>query len=150
MNLRGVDFEGRNLTRMAHDHVESLLKFQFCCRIDSPPQRETLHLKKKLLKCYISCKVIALCGAETSACHKTDKKQLESFEMLCWRRMEKISWTDRVRNEEVLYGNKERNNLHVVKRLKADWIGHILRRNCLLKRVIEGKIERRREVKGRR
>ena len=31
-----------------------------------------------------------------------DQKYLESFEMLCWRRMEKISWTDHVRNEEVL------------------------------------------------
>jgi len=33
---------------------------------------------------------------------------------------------------------------------KADWFGHILRRNCLLKRVIEGKIEGRIEVRGRR
>jgi len=30
-----------------------------------------------------------------------DQKHLESFEMWCWRRMEKISWTDHVRNEEV-------------------------------------------------
>jgi hypothetical protein len=33
---------------------------------------------------------------------------------------------------------------------KANWIGHILRRNCLIKRVIEGKIEGRMAVKGRR
>jgi len=32
---------------------------------------------------------------------------------------------------------------------EANWIGHILRRNCLLKRVIEGKIKRRIEVTGR-
>ena len=32
----------------------------------------------------------------------TIQKRLESFEMWCWRRMEKISWTDHVRNEEVL------------------------------------------------
>ena len=32
----------------------------------------------------------------------TDQKQLGSFEMWCWRRMEKISWTDHVRNLEVL------------------------------------------------
>jgi hypothetical protein len=31
-----------------------------------------------------------------------DQKHLESFKMWCWRRMEKISWIDRVRNEEVL------------------------------------------------
>ena len=33
-----------------------------------------------------------------------DQKCLESFEMWCWRRMEKISWTDCVRNYEVLHG----------------------------------------------
>jgi hypothetical protein len=55
----------------------------------------------------------------------------------CWRRME-ISWTDRVRNEEVLHTVKEeRNILHTTKRRKANWIGHILRSNCLLKHVIE-------------
>ena len=58
--------------------------------------------------------------------------------------MEKISWTDHVRNEEVLHRvNEERNILHTVKSRKANWIGHILFRNCLLKHVIEGKIEGR-------
>jgi len=47
---------------------------------------------------------IALCGAETGTLQAVDQKQLESFEMWCWRRMEKISWTDHVRNEEVLFG----------------------------------------------
>jgi hypothetical protein len=56
--------------------------------------------------------------------------------------MEKISWTDRVRNEEVLHRVKEeRNILHKIKRRKANWIGYVLRRNCLLKHVIEGRIE---------
>jgi len=32
---------------------------------------------------------------------------------------------------------------------KANWIGHILRRNCLIKHVIEGKLEGRIDVKGR-
>jgi hypothetical protein len=35
----------------------------------------------------------------------------------------------------------ERNILHTIKIRKATWNGHILRRNCLLKHVIEGKIE---------
>jgi hypothetical protein len=71
--------------------------------------------------------------------------------MWCWRRMEKISWIDRVRNEEVLHRVKEeRNIVYTIKRRKANWIGHILRRNCLLKHVIEGMIEGRIEVTGRR
>jgi hypothetical protein len=53
-----------------------------------------------------------------------------------------ISWIDRVKNEEVLQKVKEeRNNLHTIKCRKTDWIIHILRRNCLLRHVIEGKIE---------
>jgi hypothetical protein len=64
--------------------------------------------------------------------------------------MEKISWTDRVRNEEVLRSVKDERNIpHTVKRRKANGVGHNWRRNCLLKHVIEGKIEGRIEVAGR-
>jgi hypothetical protein len=53
--------------------------------------------------------------------------------------LEKISWSDRVRNE-VLHGVKEeRNILQTVKRRKDNWIGHILHGNCLLKHNIERK-----------
>jgi hypothetical protein len=70
-----------------------------------------------------------------------DQKQLESFEM-CWRRMEKIIWTDRVGKEEVLLRVKgQRNVLREIIKRKANWIGHILYRNCLLQCVIEGKIK---------
>jgi len=72
-----------------------------------------------------------------------------STEMSCRRRMEKISWTDRVRNEVLKRVKDETNILHTIKRKKADWIRHMLRRNCLLKHIIEGKIKRRKEVKGR-
>jgi biotin synthase-related radical SAM superfamily protein len=62
--------------------------------------------------------------------------------MWCWRRMEKIRWTDHVRNEDVLFRVKEqRNILHEIRKRKANWIGHILRRNCLLQMVIKGKIQ---------
>jgi len=99
-----------------------------------------LELRKKLVKCYIWS--IALYGAETWTLRALDQKHLESFEMWCWRRMEKISWTDHVRNEDVLLWVKEqRNILHEIRKRKANWIGHILRRNCLLQRVIEGKIQ---------
>ena len=80
-----------------------------------------------------------------------DQKYLESFEMWCWRRMEKISWINHVRNEEVLLTvNEQRNFLRVIRKQKANWIGHILRRNRLLKQVIEGKIKGEMEVTRRR
>jgi hypothetical protein len=65
--------------------------------------------------------------------------------------MEKISWIDLVRNQEVLRGvNEEKNILQTIKRRKAKGIGNILHRNCCLKHLIEGNIEGRMEVKGRR
>jgi hypothetical protein len=107
-----------------------------------------LELRKKLLKCYIWS--IALCGAETWTLRAVDQKNLESFEMWCWRRME-ISWTDHMRNQEVLLRVKEqRNILHEISKRKANWIRHILRRNCLLRQVIEGKIKGVIEVTRRR
>jgi hypothetical protein len=52
--------------------------------------------------------------------------------------MEKISWSDHVRNEDVLLRVKEqRNILHKIRKWKANWIVYILRRNCLLQRIIE-------------
>jgi len=99
-----------------------------------------LELRKKLVKCYIWS--IALYGVETWTLRAVDQKHLESFEMWCCRRKEKSSLADHVRNEEVLLRVKEqRNILHEIRKRKANWIGHILRRNCLLQRVIEGKIK---------
>jgi hypothetical protein len=50
------------------------------------------------------------------------------------------SWTGRVRKEELHRYEEERNIVHTVKRRKGNCIGHILRRICLLRHVIEGKI----------
>ena len=55
-----------------------------------------------------------------------------------------------MRNEEVLLRvNEQRNILHAITKRKANWIGHIVRRNCLLKQVIEGKIKGKMEVTRR-
>ena len=54
-------------------------------------------------------------------------------------------------NEEVLLrANEQRNILHQIRKRKANCIGHILRRNCLLKQFIEGKIKGEMEVTRRR
>jgi hypothetical protein len=69
--------------------------------------------------------------------------------MWSWRRMERISWTDHVRNKEVLLIIKEqRSVLLAISKHKANWIGHILGRNCFLQRVSEGKIKGGIEVTG--
>jgi hypothetical protein len=107
-----------------------------------------LGIEEVLVKCYIWS--IALYGAETWMLRAVDQKNLENFEMWCWRRMEKIRWSNHVRNEDVLLRVKEqRNILHEIRKRKAKWIVHILRRNCLLQRVTERKVQKGIEVKGR-
>ena len=78
-----------------------------------------LNLRKKLIKCYIWS--MALYGSETWKLREANQKYLEVMKLL------------RV--------NEQRNILHEIRKRKANWIGHILRRNCLLKQVIEGKIK---------
>jgi hypothetical protein len=64
--------------------------------------------------------------------------------------MEKISFNDHVRTEEVLLRVKEqRNILHEISKRKSSWIGHILRKNCLLRQVIKEKKKGGIEVTGR-
>jgi hypothetical protein len=55
-----------------------------------------------------------------------------------------------VKNELLRRVREERNILCIVKRSNANWVGNVVRRNCLLKHFIEGKIEVRMEVTGRR
>ena len=56
-----------------------------------------------------------------------------------------------MRNDKVfLRFNEQRNILHEIIKRKVNWISHILRRNCLLKQIIEGKVEEEMEVTRRR
>jgi hypothetical protein len=64
--------------------------------------------------------------------------------------MEKISWNAHVKYEVLQRLKEERNILHKIKQRQTNCIGHILRRNCLLKHVTEEEIEGRIEVTGRR
>jgi hypothetical protein len=67
-----------------------------------------------------------------------------------WRRLKKISWADRERNEVLRRVTEERNILHTITRRKVKWIGQILRRNWFLNHVVEGNVEGRIELMGGR
>jgi hypothetical protein len=60
--------------------------------------------------------------------------------------MEKIKWSKKVTHEEVFERiGEKRTILNNILRRKANWISHILRRNCFLHDAIEGQMT---EVKG--
>ena len=64
--------------------------------------------------------------------------------------METINWTDRVKNEEVLHKLDEGSVLHTIKIRKVNRVGHSLHRKCFLRHSVEGKMETKIEVTGRR
>ena len=64
--------------------------------------------------------------------------------------MEKIKWSEKVTNEDVLERIGEKTLLNKILRTKDNWIGHILRRNCLLHDAIEVQIKEVKRVGRRR
>jgi hypothetical protein len=101
-----------------------------------------LNLTNKPEKGYI--RSTDYCDAVNWALCKVGQKYLDSSEMWCWRRTEKISWTDRVRNEVVQRAKEETNILKTIRKEGSlNGFGHILHMNCLLKHVTEEKTEGR-------
>ena len=66
-----------------------------------------------------------------------------TFEMWCWRRLEDISWTDHVRNAEVLQRVEWGINIVQIMKRKANCTAKIWHANCLLNRITEENIEGR-------
>ena len=76
---------------------------------------------------------------------KEEKRRLEAFEMWLWRRMARVSWTDRKTNEEVLRMVEQSRKLwETILERKKNWIGHVLRGNGLMLEVMEARMEGKR------
>ena len=71
--------------------------------------------------------------------------------MCCWRRMEKIKWSEKVTNEQVLESIGEKRTLlnNILRRI-VNWVGHILRRNGLLHDAIEGQMTKVKGIRRRK
>jgi hypothetical protein len=101
-------------------------------------EEEVLHLEHTIVWCW---------KVDT---WQTGTEIPRKFEMRCRRMVEKIIWTDRVRKVEVLHRvTQARVIIHAMKRRKSNWSDHILRRNCLLKHISKGKVEREIKVTWR-
>ena len=88
-----------------------------------------IELRKKLVRYYVWS--IATCGSETWTLRKLERKHLESSEMWCWMRMENITWSEKVTNEQVPEHIGEKTTLPNNILGRTNSIGHILRRNRL-------------------
>ena len=91
-------------------------------------------LRKRLVKCFVWS--VALYGA----LQWNEQKLLEAFEMWMWR-TERAKSTDEIKNAIVLErAGVGRIMLELIKNRKINWLGHWLRRNCLLKDALEGMV----------
>jgi len=105
-------------------------------------------LKKKMVKSLIW--PVALYASETWTLSKEVKTRLNAFEMWIWRRMERVSWKDKMTNDAVLQTIGEKRILvETIINRKKRWMGHILRGGGLLKDVMEGRMEGKRS-RGRK
>jgi porphobilinogen deaminase len=75
------------------------------------------------------------------------KRVINAFETWCWRRILKIKWTDRIKNDEVFQRAKEeRLLLKILKSGCHSWIGHTIRHNELVVNIFEGAISGKKTV----
>jgi hypothetical protein len=107
-----------------------------------------ISTRLRLLKCYVWSTL--LYGSETWTLTGTLEKKLTAFEMWTYRRVLKIPWTDKIRNEEVLnrLGMSRTTIMNIVKKRKMQYFGHVKRHNTILKELLEGKAEGKR-ARGR-
>lgn len=95
-------------------------------------------LRKQLIKTLVWS--IALYGSETWVIGEIERKKIEAFEMWCWRKMNKIKWTDKISNERVLELIGEKRQIwNMLGERRHRWIGHLYRHSNFMVSIIEGR-----------
>ena len=81
------------------------------------------QIRKSYLKHLVSCYI----WSEGWIIHKAEEKQIEAFEMWCYRRVLRVSWIDHRTNEWVLSRLEvEKSLLARIRTLKLSYYGHIM------------------------
>ena len=104
----------------------------------------SVRVKYKIIKCYVLS--VLMYGCETWTMRKKEIRSLEAFEMWIYRKMNRIRWTDKISNEELLKMlDKERNLVKEICKRKIKYAGHIFRGSGEHSQlIIEGYIEGKR------
>lgn len=101
----------------------------------------TLTTKMRLVKSLVL--PIFLYESECWSLKETDKRKIDALETFCWRRMLRVSWTQRRTNESILQQLRIKKRLRVAGNI-AKFFSHIVRRNGLERLTIEGLVAGRR------
>ena len=100
----------------------------------------SLNTKKRIIKCYVWSTL--LYGCETWTVTQTHINKLQAFEMWVYRKLKRISWMDKITNEDVLKKvSAKRYVVPTIKLRKISYFGHMVRRDNIHRLLLEGKIE---------
>ncbi|VVC27167.1 Hypothetical protein CINCED_3A012097 [Cinara cedri] len=126
--------------------MEQINQFKYLGSIIDNEGRSKKEIKSRIGSKYGSYVwSTALYGCETRTLNKKEETTLKAFEMWCWRKMEKIKWTELKTNEEVLDLVKEKRTLlNNLRSRRWHIIGHTLRHNeefhsLIMEGMVEGK-----------
>lgn len=99
----------------------------------------SLNTKTRLVRSLVFS--IFLYGSECWTLKKADKQKIDAFEMFCWRRMLRVSWTEKRTNQSILHQLRIKKRLSIVVAEKiAKFFGHVVRRNGLERLTLEGTV----------
>ena len=84
-------------------------------------------------------------GCESWTIRKVEYQRIDAFELWCWRRLLRVSWTARRSNQSILEEINPGYSLEgLILKLKFQYFGHLIQRaNSLEKTLILGKVEGR-------
>ena len=103
----------------------------------------SLQTRKRIVKCYIWTTL--LYGSDTWTITQANMKKLQSFEMWVYRKMLKISWIQKIRNEDVMKMiNTKEYVVPTIKKRQLSFFGHMIRRDNMHRLLLEGKIDGKR------
>ena len=126
-----------NIAKSAYNRIKKLIT----------NKKMSVHTRKRFVKCYVWSTLMY--GCETWTMNKADERRIEAAEMWFWRRLLKISWTERISNEQVLERmNTPRELLKHIKQRQLRFVGHIMREQKLENMCLTG-IPNGKRPKGR-
>ena len=105
----------------------------------------TLPIKVHLVKAMVF--PVVMCGCESWTIKKAERQRIDAFELWCWRRLLRVSWTSRRSNQSILREISPEHSLEgLMLKLKLLYFGHLMQRvNSFEKTLRLGKIEGRRK-----
>ena len=104
----------------------------------------SIKTRRRFAKSYIWS--ILLYGCESWNISKQLERKINATEMWIWRRILKVSWTERKTNEDILRTmGTTRQLMTSIRKRQLEFLGHIIREQKLESACLTGKMEGRRQ-----